>query len=115
MRCKVFTFPLRLHAFVAMHLLHACDGVCESKEAYMCNKGLIKAFGGKLFNFMLFLDFSPSLPPPQPHPAFTCICCNVLHYACDGVCGSREARMCNEGLIKAFGGKLSNFKQSETN
>ena len=43
---------------VHMHLRNAihyvCDGICESREACMCNKGLKEAFGEKLFNFMLF-------------------------------------------------------------
>ena len=45
---------------------------------------------------------------PQP-PAFTCICCNAIHYAWDGVCGSRETCTCNKGLNEAFGEKLFNF------
>ena len=34
-------------------------------------------------------------------PAYTIKCGCVLHYACDGVCGSREACMCNKGLNEA--------------
>ena len=41
--------------------------------------------------------------PFSPHPfAFTRNCSNALHYACDGVCDSKEARKCNKGLIEAF-------------
>ena len=57
------------------------------------------------------------LPYPLPNPtlrlhAFVAMYSTML---ATEVCGSREACMCNKGLIKAFGGKLSNFKQSETN
>ena len=45
-----------------------------------------------------------------PPPAFTGICGNAIHYNCDGVCGSREACMCNKGWNEAFGEKLSNFR-----
>ena len=31
-----------------------CDGLCESREACMCNNGSNEAFGEKLFNFLLF-------------------------------------------------------------
>ena len=53
----------------------------------------------------------PIFGPLSPHPpfAFICICGNALHYACDEVCGSREACMCNNGLNEAFGEKLFNF------
>ena len=48
--------------------------------------------------------------PFSPHPsAFTINWSNALHYACDGVCGSKEARKCNLGLIEAFWKKLFNF------
>ena len=42
-------------------------------------------------------------------PTFTCICGNAHHYACDMVCGSREACMCNKGLNEAYGEKLFDF------
>ena len=32
-----------------------------------------------------------------PPPAFTGISGNAIHYACDGVCGSKEACMFNKG------------------
>ena len=45
-----------------------------------------------------------------PHPrSFTRNCSNALHYACDGICESNEARKCNKGLIEAFQKKLFNF------
>ena len=62
----------------------------------------------------LFRIFSPSSPHPPP-PAFTRSSSNALHYACDGLCGSNEARKCNKGLIEDTGGKLFNFKESEAN
>ena len=38
----------------------------------------------------------PSICPFSPHPpAFRRNCSDALHYACDGICGSKEARMCN--------------------
>ena len=74
----------------------------------MCNEGLNEVFGEKLLNFMLVQ--LPIFGTLSPHPpAFTCTCGNALHYACDGVCGSREACMCNKGLNEAFGEKLFNF------
>ena len=44
--------PLRLQEIVAMHSIMLAMGVCESKEARKCNKGLIEDFGGKLFNLI---------------------------------------------------------------
>ena len=74
----------------------------------MCNKGLIEAVGGKLLNFMLFIFVLLFPPHPTPLP-FSCICGNAIHYACDGVCVSRGACMCNKKLIEAVGGKLFIF------
>ena len=44
-----------------------------------------------------------------PPPAFTGICGNAIHYACNGICVSREACMCNNGSNEPFGEKLFNF------
>ena len=56
-----------------------------------------------LFIFVLLI-------PPHPTPLpFSCICGNAIHYACDGVCVSRGACMCNKKLIEAVGGKLFIF------
>ena len=87
---------------------YAWDGVFGSREARMCNKGFNEAFGEKLFNFMLFTFEYLVLCHPTPL-CFTCIWRNAIHYAWDGVCGSREARMCNKGFNEAFGEKLFNF------
>ena len=49
------TNHLRFQDYLATHSdFYAWDGVCGSREACMCNKGLNEAFGEKLFNFMLF-------------------------------------------------------------
>ena len=52
----------------------------------------------------------PIFGPLSPHPpAFTGICGNAIHYACDGVCWSREACTCYKSWNEAFGEKLFNF------
>ena len=87
----------------------AMHGVYGPKEACMCKKGLNEAFGDQEGYSTLCCSVF-DIGPLSPHPcAFTCICGNAIHYACDWVCGSREAYMCNKGLNEAFGGKLFNF------
>ena len=46
---------------------YAWDGVCGSRGACMCNKGLNEAIGEKLFNFMLFTFGYLVLCHPTPH------------------------------------------------
>ena len=103
LRCQFRIFgPFSFHTppltSTCNHALHyACDG---PKEDYSCNKSLIEATGGKLFNFMLFSFVLLQLPYPKP-PACTFICGNAI-------CGSKEACMCNVSN-EAFGEKLFNF------
>ena len=68
----------------------------------MSNKGWIEEFWEKLFNFPLFsLRFLCVFFRANTH-ALPCICCNALHYACNGIYGSREGGMCNKGMIESF-------------
>ena len=65
--------------------------------------------------YVHYFGYLVRLHPTPPLPAFTRSSSNALHYACDGLCGSNEARKCNKGLIEDTGGKLFNFKESEAN
>ena len=109
----IFSFvtpPPSVHRHLWQCNHYACDGVCGStREACKCNKGLKEVIQLYTLDIRVFCPFSP-----HP-PAFTRNCRNVLHYACDGVCGAKEARKCNKGLIVDSGGKLFNLIKSETN
>ena len=74
----------------------------------MCKKGLNKAFGEKLFNFMLFSFRYLVLCQPTPLHSHAFVVMHSIMFAM-GVCGSSEACMCNKGLNQAFGKKLFNF------
>ena len=100
------------HAFTCIcgNAIHCHrHGICRSREACMFHKDLNEAFGNVIQGYAVqFPIFGPLSTHP---PAFTCICGNAIHYDCDwdGVCGSREACMCNKGLNEAFGEKLFKF------
>ena len=64
----------------------------------------------KSYSTLYYAVQFPIFAPWSPHPpAFTCICGNAIHYACDWVCGSRKYCICNKGLNEAFGEKLFSF------
>ena len=67
---------------------------------------LIEATGGKLCKSYATLccRFRIFSPVSFHTPALASTCNHALHYACDGVCGSKEARKCNKSLIEDSGG-----------
>ena len=87
--------PLRSHAFVAMQYIMLAMGY-TGQEKLACAirvemKHLERSYSTLCCLISDILSFVT--PPPCVHR----YCSNAIHDACDGVCGSREACMCNKG------------------
>ena len=86
------------HAFISVcrnaHIIIAISSVGQA--TLQCNQSLIEAYLKEVIQ--LYAAQFPIFCPLSPQPtAFTGICGNAIHYACDGLRGSREACICNKG------------------
>ena len=104
---------------VLMHLWQ-CNPLCLrwslwAAKSYRCNKSVIEATGGELFNFMLFsfvllLPPYPAPPTPTPTPLrlrdFTAMHSITLAM---GYVDRKKLAIAITVLIEATGGKLFNF------
>ena len=90
--------PLRSQAFVAMNSIMLAMGSVGREKLACATMVQMKHLER---SYSTFCRKFPIFCPLSPHPpVFTCICGNAIHYACDGVCGSREACMRNNGSMK---------------